>query len=499
MSPRAARSPLLTVALDARAGAPLFQQLYDGLRAAILAGALAPGGRLPATRGLARELGVSRNTVLNAYEQLLAEGYLEGKAGSGTYVPQTLPDELLQARRADGEQGRQTAGQRSLSRRGELLARTPVSVARGDPRDHRPFRSGVPAFDAFPFATWGRLAARRLRRPPPELLGYGDPAGYRPLREAIAAHLATARAVRCEPEQVIVVNGTQQAVDLAARLLLDPGDVAWVEEACYPGTRGALHAPGVRLVPVPVDDDGLDVAAGAALCPAARMAYVTPSHQYPLGVTMGLARRLALLEWARRADAWVLEDDYDSEFRYAGRPLAALQGLDRDGRVIYLGTLSKVLFPSLRMGYLVVPPGLAGPFARARALADRHSPTLAQAVVADFMAEGHFVRHVRRMRTLYAERQEALLRAARRELGGLLEVAPAETGLQLVGWLPEGCDDRAVSEAARAAGVETAPLSAYHAVSTRRRGLLLGYAGFEPRLIRDGVRRLAAALRGLPR
>ncbi len=490
--PRRNGSPLLTLPLDASAARPLFGQVYDGLRAAILDGTLAPGARLPATRGLASELGVSRNTVLNAYEQLLAEGYLEGRAGSGTFVPQCLPEELLQVRA--GRTCLPPPGpRRGLSRRGELMARTRVSATRteGEPRAFRP---GVPALDAFPFRLWARLAERHWRRPARDLLGYGEAAGYRPLREAVAAHAAASRAVRCSPEQVVVVNGSQQALDLAARVLLDPGDAAWIEDPGYPGARGALLAAGVRLAPVPVDGEGLDVSAGVRRCPRARLAYVTPSHQYPLGVTLSLGRRLALLDWARRAKAWVVEDDYDSEFRYAGRPLAALQGLDRDGRVLYVGTFSKVLFPSLRLGYLIVPPDLVEPFERARALADAHGPLLPQAVLADFLAEGHFVRHVRRMRTLYAERQAMLVREAARELGGRLEVGPSESGLHLVGWLPPGVDDRAASARAEAFGVEAPALSAYRVGPGPRGGLMLGYAACDARQVRDGVRRLAAAL-----
>src|SRR5207244_1450796 len=245
------------------------------------------------------------------------------------------------------------------------------------------------------------------------------------------AHVQAAQAVRCAPEQVIIVTGAQQGLDLTARVLLDPGDAVWIEDPVYPSARKALLAAGVRVVPVPVDREGLDVAAGEKRCPDARLAYVTPSHQYPLGVVMSLSRRLALLDWARRAGAWVLEDDYDSEFRYAGRPLAALQGLDQSGRVIYLGTFSKVLFPSLRLGYLVVPPDLVDAFVAARAAIDRQTSTLMQAVVADFINEGHFLRHIRRMRTLYSERQETLLRAAQRDLGGALEVCPCATGLHL--------------------------------------------------------------------
>jgi GntR family transcriptional regulator/MocR family aminotransferase len=340
-----------------------------------------------------------------------------------------------------------------------------------------------------------RLLARRWRNPPRELLGYSPSEGYRPLREAIASYLGQARAVLCEAGQVIIVAGAQQALDLVARLILNPNDAAWIEDPGYLGTRAAFVGAGARLVPVPVDEEGLDVTAGAAHAPAARLAYVSPSHQYPLGVTMSLARRLALLEWASRSGAWVIEDDYDSEYRYAGRPLAALQGLDKDGRVIYLGTFSKVLFPSLRIGYIVVPPDLVDAFAAARGVLSRFTPSMDQAVLADFINDGHFARHIRRMRTLYAERQAVLVEAARRELDGLLEVNPHEAGIHLVGWLADGADDREASKAASEAGVDAQALSSFSIKHRSRGGLLLGYAGYDERQIRVGVRKLATALR----
>ncbi len=339
-----------------------------------------------------------------------------------------------------------------------------------------------------------RLASRRLRGASAATLGYGDPAGYRPLREAIAAYLNGARAARCTPEQVIVLGGTQQAIDLVARLLLDPGAAAWVEEPGYIGARGALLAACVRLVPVPVDGDGLDVATGIARAPEARLAYVTPSHQFPLGPTLGLARRLELLAWADRAGAWIVEDDYDSEYRFAGRPLAALQGLDTAGRVIYLGTFSKVLAPALRLGYLVVPPDLVEAFVAVRALTDRHTPTLDQAVLADFIVEGHFARHLRRVRDLAAERQAALVSAAHDYLAGLVEVTPQLAGLHLVGRLPAGGSDRIAARRAAAAGIVVPPLSACYLGPAPQHGLLLGYASATPAALRDGVRTLAAAL-----
>jgi GntR family transcriptional regulator/MocR family aminotransferase len=487
------KSVLLTVPLDADADAPLFRQLYEGLRGRILDGTLAAGARLPATRRLAEELGVSRNTVLNAYEQLLAEGYLEGKIGSGTYVPSTLPDDLLRVRPSSRSRQAQPQRRSKLSQRGELLTQAAAPVLRSG-ETPRPFRPGVPGLDVFPFDLWTRLVSRHHRRPTSDLLAYHHPGGYYPLRRAIASHLGAARAVRCDPEQVIIVTGSQQAIDLIARILLDPGDTAWIEDPGYLGAKATLKALGVQVRPVAVDEAGLNVEIGQERCPDARLVYVSPSHQYPLGVTMSLPRRLALLDWARHADAWVVEDDYDSEFRYAGRPLAALQGLDRDGRVIYVGTFSKALFPSLRLGYLVLPRDLVEAFIAARAVLDRQTPTLTQAVVADFIGEGHFQRHVRRMRTIYRERQDALLEAARRELSEVLEVPPCETGLHLVGWLQNGLKDVEAARSAAQAGVEAPPLSTYYLKECPRDGLLLGYAGSEPQLIRAAVRRLASTL-----
>jgi GntR family transcriptional regulator/MocR family aminotransferase len=492
-APVATPPALVALGLDPASAVPRYRQLYEAIRDAILAARVRPGARLPSTRVLAAQIGSSRNTVLAAFEQLTAEGYLEGRVGAGTTVACTLPDGLLAARPQAPADGRGI--RRSLSRRGALilesrLARPPAPGAPG------PFRIGVPALDAFPFEVWARLMTRRWRRVSRQLLDYGDPAGYAPLRAAIATYLREARAVRCEPEQVLVVTGSQQGIDLSARVLLDAGDPVWVEDPGYLGARSALAAADLRVAPVPLDAEGLDVRAGATRVRRAKLVYVTPSHQYPLGVTMSLGRRLALLEWAGRAGAWILEDDYDSEYRYAGRPLAALQGLDAAGRVIYLGTFSKVLFPGLRLGYLVVPDDLVDAFVAARALTDRHSPSVTQAVLADFIAEGHFARHIRRTRALYAERQAALVEAAARELDGVLRVAPADSGMHLVGWLPPGADDRAASRAAAAAGIEAAPLSAFRLRSAGPSGLLLGYAGLEIGEIRRGVHRLAAALRG---
>jgi GntR family transcriptional regulator/MocR family aminotransferase len=350
--------------------------------------------------------------------------------------------------------------------------------------------------DLFPTELWARLSARLFRRATPGNLGYGDPAGYPLLREAIAAYLGESRGIRCDPGQVLIVAGSQQGFDIACRVLLDPGDSVWVEEPGYLGTRGALLAAGARIVPVPVDGEGLDVAAGINQQSMARMASVTPAHQYPLGSVMSLPRRLALLEWAGRSGAWIVEDDYDSEFRYSGRPLMTLRGLDQEGRVVYLGTFSKVLLPSLRLGYLVVPPGLVDTFLAARALSDDSPPFLSQAVTAEFMAEGHFARHIRRMRAAYADRRAAMLEGARRDLRGIMELPPDETGLQLVGWLAGGLDELNACREAAESGIDMRPLSAYRLLPSDRPGVLLGYAAFSPRDIRDALRRLGEALRG---
>ena len=485
-----AQAPGLFVELDPALELPLFRQVYRGIRDAVLGGRLAAGASLPPSRGLAAELGVSRNTVTLAYDQLVAEGYLQGRPRSGMQVATTLPSRTAPkpVRSAAGS----GAGPPRVSTRGQTIAAVPIPGLAWSGTPPRPFRPGVPALDLFPLRLWSRLVHRRLRRPPP--LGYGDPAGYAPLRAAIADYVSAARGARCVADQVIVVNGSQQGVDLAARVLLDPGDEAWMEDPGYPGARAALLAAGATLVPVPVDEEGLRVADGVRSAPRARMAYVSPSHQFPLGATMSASRRLELLRWAAGSGAWILEDDYDSEFRYSTRPLASLQGMDQEGRVVYIGTFSKTLLPALRLGYLIVPSGVAQTFRAVRAASDRHSPVLDQAVLADFLTEGHFARHVRRMRNLYAERQGVLVDAIQRSLGGRLEVRAAGAGMHLVGWLQQGSDDAAVSAELWEAGLEAPPLSRYGLVRPARPGLLLGWAGYTPEAIENSVERLARVL-----
>lgn len=502
-----AHAAFLSMMLDPAASKPLYRQLYDKLRHAILLGELAGGTRLPSTRAFARNLGISRATVMIAFEQLLYEGYIYGEVGSGTYVKHVLPDELLQSPSTKDEK-RQTAGagtqeQRAerdlpgeLSQRGKIIAATemaPLKYWRGTVQ-HQAFQPGLPALREFPFKLWGQLEARHWRHTPEEMFGYGDPAGYQPLRNEIAAYVQAARSVKCDPEQVVIVAGSQQAINLAAQLLIDPGDKVWIEEPSYLGARGALLSSGAQLVPVAIDEEGMQVARGIERCAHAKLAYVTPSHQFPLGKTMSLARRLALLQWATRTGSWILEDDYDGEYRYAGKPLASLHGLDDTGRVIYIGTFSKVMFPALRLGYLVVPPQLVDAFRAARAAADRQSNTIDQLVLTDFMVQEHFARHVRRMRALYEERQHLLVEQSKRLLSSLLTINKAEAGMHLVGRLAPGIDDLRAAEQAAAHRIVTNPISKYYLEHPDLNALVLGYAAFNEQEIRQGMEQLALAL-----
>ncbi|MBI9044985.1 MAG: PLP-dependent aminotransferase family protein [Anaerolineaceae bacterium] len=488
--------PLGIISLEKGASTPLYYQVYEQLRFAILQRQLAGGVRLPSTRALSEELSVSRNTIVNAFEQLIAEGYIEGKIGSGSFVTSSLPDDILQMRnrqkikanfvKSDGIFEKQT-----LSRRGARIAKIPV--VRGI-RSACAFRPGVPALDAFPFRVWKKLADRHYQQNNPELLCYGDPAGYLPLRKAISAYLGAARGLRCDYEQVIIVTGSQQGMELSGRLLLDPRDAVWVEDPCYPNARRVLSGTGAHLISVPVDEEGLDIEAGLSNSETnIRMVYITPSHQYPLGVRMSLARRLKLLDWARQNNSWVLEDDYDSEYRYKGRPLVALQGLDQSGVVIYLGTFSKVMFPSLRLGYIIVPPNLVDPFTKALAVTNRGIPTIEQAIMTDFITAGHFARHIRRMRNLYAERQAVLVNEIRKRLSGVLEVNPVDSGLNLIGWLANK-DDQEVSIQLASAGIVAPPISDYTEKAEIPSGLLLGYAGVNETQICEGIARMTEIL-----
>jgi GntR family transcriptional regulator/MocR family aminotransferase len=477
------------VTLDRRLNRPLHRQLYDGYREAILEGRLRPGQRLPSTRSLALDLSISRVPAVMAFEQLVAEGYVECRVGAGSFVSAALPDPPpAYARRAPAY-----PAQRPGPRR---VPDTPLAIVSEPWHDFRgPFRASQPALDEFPAELWGRLVARHARRMSPRQMTYSDSMGSPALREALAAHLKTVRSVTCTPDQIMIVSGSQQALSLAGRALLAPGDQAWLEEPGYRGARDALHLAGARIVAVPVDHDGLDVAAGIARAPDARAAYVTPSHQYPLGTVMSAPRRLQLLDWARRRGAWVLEDDYDSEYRYDGQPLASLQGLDRDARVLYVGTFSKSLFAALRVGYLVIPTDLVARFRRFRDAMDIFPAPLAQAVLADFIKEGHFERHLRRMRAIYSERRRALEGALARELGQGVRVVGDHAGMHLVVMLPRGARDRDLAALAARRGISVIPLSSCYAGRRVQPGLVLGYGSTRLGEIPDAVRRLKSVLR----
>ena len=487
--------PLGTIALDTGAQSPLYRQLYDALREAILEGRLHPGARLPSSRTLAGDLGVGRNTVLAAYDQLAAEGYLEGQVGAGTLVAATLPDSLLQLdRQASPPRPEAPASNtRTLSKRGEALSasrRLAPAYKRGL---GQPFQHGLPAIDEFPALLWSRLLARHSRDTRNGHFGYEVGIGVPALREAIAAYAGAARGVVCSADQVIVTVGAQGALDLTARMLLDPGDPVWLEDPGYLGARGALAGAGAKLTPVPVDEEGLDVEAGIARHPAPKLIYVTPSHQFPLGATLSLPRRLALLDHARQSGAWILEDDYDSEYRYQGRPIPSLQGLDRASTVIYMGTFAKTLFPALKIGYLIVPRNLVDAFATAIRISGHVPPSAIQAALADFIVEGHYGSHVRRMRALYAERRACLIRGIEGELSPWLKLAPGEGGLQLAAFLPEGADDRAIAATAADAGLFLSPLALYR-LEQGRPGLYMGYASVPESALISAIRQLAGLL-----
>jgi GntR family transcriptional regulator/MocR family aminotransferase len=483
--PRAAGAALWTMRLDRASPLPLSRQLAAALRGAIAEGSLGVSARLPSTRNLAAELGIARSTVVGVFEQLTAEGYIAAKQGSGYFVPARL------AEAKDVTASRAPAGApRALSRQAELLR----GLELRPPRQPRPFELGHADIDSRLMATWKRLASRALSGRSRLEWSYGDPQGEPVLRAAIAEYLAAARGVRCRPDQIVVTSGTQQGLSLAARVLIDPGATAMVEDPCYRSAFDILRAVEARVVPVAVDEQGVDIEAAPQLQSPPRLLYTTPSRQYPLGMAMPLARRLALLAWAEREGVWIIEDDYESEFQQPGHMLPSLQGLDRAGRVVYLGTFSKLLFPSLRLGYAVLPEDLVAPFAAARQVSDRQSSGLIQAIMTEFMLEGHFARHLKRMRTVYAERQACLSDLLTRRLGGLVEAAPNESGMYLVAWLPPGWDDGAVARRLAAAGVTAVPLSVLTLARKRRPALVLGYSGHGEAAMARAVEIMAGAL-----
>jgi GntR family transcriptional regulator/MocR family aminotransferase len=481
---------LFGINLDTQANMPLYRQLHSALRDAILNGRLMPGERLPSSRTLARSLGCSRNTVIEAYDLLIAEGYLEGRIGAGSFVSQAFAENWVHERPIPADTDAKPSAPR-LSRAGRTLLEMAArnrggNAARADPTGPDPA--------AFPFDLWARALARAWRRPDAHQAFRGSPMGYPPLRDAIADYLRNVRALDCTGARIMITSGAQHALDLAVRLLLDPGDEAWIEEPAYRGVRAAIAAVGAKAVPVPVDVEGFDVANAMLLAPDARLALVTPSHQFPLGVTMSFERRMRLLDWAAAGDRWIVEDDYDSEFLYAGRPIPALQGLDRSQRVIYVGTFSKAIFPGLRLGYMVLPDSLIDGFRAARLLLDGHTSTVGQLALAEFMADGRFTAHLRKMRTLYGRRREIMLEHIHRKLTPFLDGAPGEAGMHLLAFLRPDIDDAEIARRAASAGISCQPLSSFHSGATPRPGLLLGFGCTPNDTIPNIVDRLAMLL-----
>jgi GntR family transcriptional regulator/MocR family aminotransferase len=473
--------------LDRTTSAPLFRQIYRQVRSCVLTGVLAPGAKLPSTRALASELGAARASVVAAYELLLAEGYVDGRAGSGTFVSDDLTG--LAARPARRRAATRSAKPQPAPEPAQAFTARGRSTAQ---TDERPFNTGRTLTDARTVETWRKLTHRAVRSLGARDLGYSDPCGFIELRRSICDYLQAARAVRCDPEQIVVTAGTQHAIDIAIRVLLAPGDPVWVEDPGYALTHEQLLLAKMRPQPIPVDRQGIRVDAGIRTAAGARAAFVTPSHQFPTGVTLSMARRLELLAWARTSGAFIVEDDYVSEFRYAGPPLASLQGLDEDARVIYVGTLNKALFPGLRIGYAVVPHALLPAFVGARYLMDRQPPSLYQTVVADFMRQGHFAAHIRRLRLLYREQRDALAATLTRRAGGQLEIDVPDQGMHLIAYLANGASDVAIEAEALRNGIIVRAMSRFYRAAKPRQALMLGFSGFPRPVIVPAAARLAA-------
>jgi GntR family transcriptional regulator/MocR family aminotransferase len=541
-----------TIALDNYSTLPLYRQLYEELRRLILSGRLVPGQRLPSTRALARSLSISRATVTQSYEQLLSEGYLQTVTGSGTFVCAQLPDDLLRAsipipsaiasrmpagqsvrlstygaslldtdprererrRWGDGEMGEESSASihpcytnpkskivrlnfdRLSYRADSELVELHAEVQ--NPKSPISFRYGSPAFDEIPLKQWRQLLSRHCRMGQKAMFDYAsDSAGYRPLREAIARYLVQSRAVQCDADQVIIVSGSQQALDLVTRVLVDRGDEVAIENPGYLDARRIFLAQGAKLWPLPVDESGVMVERLRLSTRSAahiKLIYVTPSHQFPTGAVLSLPRRLELLAWATQAGAMIIEDDYDSEFRYGGRPIPALQGLDQGNSVIYIGTFSKVLFPALRVGYLVVPKTLVRVLANAKRLTDRHGPLLEQQVLTDFINEGYLERHIRRMRTLYDQRRQTLMEALLLQVGKQVTILGENAGMHLMIRLHTPLSDDEIIGKAAQLGLDLVNAESYYLEGNGKSEFVIGYADLSLEEITEGVQRLAQVL-----
>ncbi len=461
----------------------LWHWLYKDIRAAVLDGRIPIGARLPSTRTLSKQLKVSRATVVTAFQRLCDEGLAITETGSGTYIKVDTPQSAFGR---SSIQSPRTEKAVTLARRAAAVIQETKASA-GFRTTGKAFRSCEPALDLFPREVWGRVASRVARRAPLSLYTYGNAAGYTPLRRAIAEYIGGTRGVVCLPEQVVITTGTQQGISLLAQLLLNPGDDVWVEDPGYYGARHAFRAAGANVVSISVDNEGIDVASGRRAAPGARMAYVTPANQYPLGLSMSSTRRAALLQWAREGDAWIVEDEFDAEYRYAGVPIPSLQSQDRHGSVLYVGTFSKILFGSLRLGFLILPEALVDPFIRYRYSIDRQVSTIDQAILAEFITEGHLGHHLQRMRKAYAERADILRHGVSQHLRGLLTLAPVDAGMRSIGWLNANDSDNSAAQRACAAGLEVEALSSFSVQHFCPPGLILGFASCDEKELLEGT------------
>ncbi|MCA9920164.1 MAG: PLP-dependent aminotransferase family protein, partial [Anaerolineales bacterium] len=472
------------VTVDPEAAHPLYRQIYQGIRAGIEDGRLPPHTKLPSTRDLAQIWDVSRNTLRNAFDQLIAEGYLEAIVGHGTFVV----EQPVQSGTAVPPPP--TARKRPISQIGQALESLGTSIRQPQP-PLVGFAVGSPGYDIFPYKLWNRVVNRCQRRNDHFL---GSVNGLPRLREAIASYLTSARGLHCAPEQIDIVPGSVMGMYIASLAFINPGDKVWLEEPGYINVSGIMQYRSAEIVPVPVDAEGMDVQQGIQQAPEARLAYVTPSHQYPLGVTMSLSRRQQLLSWAAQQGAWILEDDYDSEFRYDGPPITALQGLDSHQRVIYCGTFSKVMLPTLRLGYIVLPPDLIDVYTGVKLPLSIHCPSLAQEAMAEFMLEGHFVRHIRQMRREYQARRDALVTAVSHHLAGAVTLGDVACGMHAVAYLADELDEDEIVQKAHAAGMAVLPLARDYFGQPRQKGLVLGFTDLPPEAIETQIAKLATTI-----
>lgn len=490
------------VVLDSQSNVPLHKQLYEEIRKAILSGRLPRGQRVPSTRALSESLGISRATVTLAYEFLLSEGYLQSSTGSGTYVCRQLPEALLRTDIKDGkkratlETGLPKRSFRKLSKYGSYLKERPWFAYGDENEPEIEFSFGRPDMELFPWKTWIQIASQVTKKQDLSLLDCpSKSAGYLPLRAAIASHLSKSRALHCKPEQIIVVNGSQQGIDLVTRILIDRGDLVGIEDPSYIGAKKAFETAGAQLVGLPVDESGmtLEKLKDPALA-SMKLLYITPSHQSPTGVVLSLPRRLELLNWAQRTGTYLIEDDYDSEYRYSGRPFPSVAGLDNSESVIYIGTFSKIMFPALRLGYIVVPPGLIEVFTRAKFLVDRHSPLFQQQILAEFISGGHFERHIRKMRTVYEHRRKVMIAALQQHFGNNVEIRGENAGINILIRIHERIDDLLFVKKAREQGVGLIKTDRLYLGDSPAHEFLLNYAGYPDEIIQDGIARVAKAV-----